>query len=153
MGRIGCMGRGRLVGGSCLAGSGVGEARGSSPTASYNDYQVSVPFEALVCGKFLRLGLCACTIVGRWIGASVSSTEVSVFVCVHGYFPYRLIQTSLLKKNFRPFWDLLYSSMALRHTASSHASVAGEGRMPACYARFPRQSPEAAIRPAWNSPC
>ena len=81
---------------------------GSSPTASYNDYQISVPFEALVRGKLLRLGLCACTFVGRWSAAfisSVSSTEVSVFVCVHGYFPYRLIQTSLLKKrmNLIPF--------------------------------------------------
>ena len=92
---------GRQVGGSYLAGSGAREARGSSPTVSYNDYQVSVPFEALVCGKFLRLGLCACTIVGRWIAASVSSvssTEVSVFVYLHGCFPHRLIQTSLLKK-------------------------------------------------------
>ena len=89
---------GRQVGGSCLAGSGAGEARGSSPTASYNDYQISVPFEALVRGKLLRLGLGACTFVGRWSAASVSSTEVSVFVCLHGYFPCRLIQTSLLKK-------------------------------------------------------
>ena len=95
------MGRGRLVGESCLAGSGPGEARGSSPTASYIDYQISDPFEALVRGKLLRLGLGACTFVGRWSAASVSSvssTEVSVFVCLHGYFPYRLIQTSLLKK-------------------------------------------------------
>jgi hypothetical protein len=90
---------GRQVGGSCLASSGAGEARGSSPTASYNDYQISVPFEALVRGKLLRLGLCACTFVGRWSAASVSSTEVSVFVYLHGCFPHRLIQTSLLKKN------------------------------------------------------
>ena len=99
---------GRQVGGSCLAGSGAGEARGSSPTASYNDYQISVPFEALVRGKLLRLGLCACTFVGRWSAASVSSvssTEVSVFVCLHGYFPYRLIQTSLLKKNL---WSIVH---------------------------------------------
>ena len=99
---------GRQVGGSCLAGSGAGEARGSSLTASYNDYQIWVPFKALVRGRLLRLGLCACTFVGRWSAASVSSvssTEVSVFVCLHGYFPYRLIQTSLLKKrmNLIPF--------------------------------------------------
>ena len=92
------MGRGRQVGGSCLAGSDAEEARGSSPTASYIDYQISVPFEALVRGKLLQLELGACTFVGRWSAASVSSTEVSVFVCLHGYFPYRLIQTSLLKK-------------------------------------------------------
>ena len=108
------------MGGSCLAGSGAGEARGSSPTANYNDYQVLVPFEALVRGKLFRLGFCACTFVCRWFAASVfsvSSMEVSVFARVHRCFPYRLIQTSLLKKkNFRPIWDLLYSSMAPRHT-------------------------------------
>jgi len=95
------MGRGRKVGGSCLAGSGAGEARGSSPTVSYIDYQISDPFEALVRGKLLQLELGACTFVGRWSAASVSSvssTEVSVFVYLHGCFPHRLIQTSLLKK-------------------------------------------------------
>jgi len=91
---------GRQVGGSCLAGSGAGEARGLSPTASYN-YQISIPFEVLVRGKLLRLGLCACTFVGRWSAASVSSvsfTEVSVFIYLHGCFPHCLIQTFLLKK-------------------------------------------------------
>ena len=92
-GRIGCMESGRQVGGSCLAGSGAGEARDSSPTASYNDYQISVPFEALVRGKLLRLGLCACTFVSRWSAASVSS----VSWCLYSY----LIQTSLLKKRPR----------------------------------------------------
>ena len=129
------MQRTRKIG--CLASSGVGEARGSSPTANHNGYQVSVPFEAFVREKLLRLGFCACTFVlrrssGRRFGedggtsgehresmgpsyvllffygplcslvaafvSSISSTEASVFVRLHGCFPYRIIQTSLHKK-------------------------------------------------------
>jgi len=93
------------VGKSYLVGSGAKEARGLSPTASYIDYHISVPFEALVRGKLLQLELGTCTFVGRWSATSVSSMEVSVFVCLHGYFPYRLIHTSLLKKNM---WSIVY---------------------------------------------
>ena len=137
------MGRGRQVGGSCLAGSGAGEARDSSPTASYIDYQISVPFEALVRGKLLRLGLCACTIVDRWIAVSVSSTEVSVFVCVHGYFPYRLIQTSLLKKKELP--PILGPTLQL-YGSTAHGFVSCIGRWGRPHARMLRAVPLPVTR-------
>ena len=53
------------MGESCLADSGAEEARGSSPTASHNEYQISVPFEAFARGMLLRLRFCACTFVLR----------------------------------------------------------------------------------------